>query len=351
MKTSLKTFRHDFTEQMLNFVWHQWCRMGVAGSVTQKPGWVIDPEPLLAFTSEVARHDARMFDQVLDWLATNGHWINTQRLSTLVKQGDIGDTAVVGGIACWMTERDKSAKWRGVSRTFNPPAQKPAEALFHAQPSVSPDLLGPPCPQFQRYGLIRGPIRTREMTQPVNMKDPANVMFKSRAIFGIGIRADVTAYLATANGGHARQIADVLGYNHARVADVLAEMAEAGMVAMHSAGQAKLYRIDREQWRSILVPGRAEALPWVNWRYLTRGLTTLWREVWALDEQRADDYVFSSEARKAMQAAHDDLLNSGIPFAIEDHRAHVAESYLPIFQADIDAIMRLLAGEAGIARA
>jgi hypothetical protein len=285
-----------------------------------------------------------MFDQVLDWLATNGHWMNTQRLSTIVKQGDIGDTAVVGAMASWMTQQDKSAKWRGVSRTFAPPVQKPAEPLFRIQTDTSPDILAKPCPHFQRYGLIRGQIHTRNMTQPVNMQDPANLMFKSRAIFGIGIRADVSAYLATTTGGHARQIADRLGYNHARVSDVLSEMAEAGIVTMHCSGQTKRYQIDREQWRGLLVPNQTNELAWVNWRYLTRGLTILWREVWALDEQRADEYVFSSQARKAMQAAQDDLMNSGLTFSIKDNRGYVAESYLPVFQADIHALLQLLAG-------
>jgi hypothetical protein len=39
------------------------------------------------------------------------------------------------------------------------------------------------------------------MTQSVHMKDPLNVMFKSRAAFGIGIRADVMAYLVSTDGG------------------------------------------------------------------------------------------------------------------------------------------------------
>lgn len=83
MTTSVTKFRNEFTERVQNFIWRQWCQMGVAGSVPEGDQWVIDPEPLLAFTSDVARHDARMFDEVLDWLVTNGHWINTQRLSTI----------------------------------------------------------------------------------------------------------------------------------------------------------------------------------------------------------------------------------------------------------------------------
>ena len=83
---------------------------------------------------------------------------------------------------------------------------------------------------------------------------------------------------------------------------------------------------------------------WVNWRPLARGLTTIWREVWALDDTRADPYVFSSKMRKAMQAARDDLQGSGIHFAIEDDRTHLAEAYVPVFTRDIKGILHGLAG-------
>ena len=52
MTTSVGTFRNEFTEGVLNFVWHQWCRLGVAGSAGQKDPSIIDPEPVLGFTIE-----------------------------------------------------------------------------------------------------------------------------------------------------------------------------------------------------------------------------------------------------------------------------------------------------------
>ena len=116
------------------------------------------------------------------------------------------------------------------------------------------------------------------------------------------------------------------------------------MVSRHVFGQTKRYQIDHEQWQSLLVPNPTDKLAWVNWRYLTRGLTTLWRAILALDAHRADDYVFSSQARKAMQAAQDDIMNSGLALSIKDNRDYVAESYLPVFQEDIHAIMQHLVG-------
>jgi hypothetical protein len=344
MTTSVTTFRNEFSERVLNFVWGQWCQIGVAGSVTRKGQWVIDPEPLLAFTTEVARRDARMFDEVLDWLVTNGRWINTQRLSTIVKQDKVGDTAVLGSIASWMSEQDRSMKWRGMARRMAATPQKRNAALFGAQSGVPAGVAEQPEAHFERYGLLRGPIHTRGMTKAVNMKDPLNVMFKSRAAFGIGIRADVMAYLVTTDGGYARRIAEILGYNHVRVTEVLAGLAEAGMVTVHSAGRTRQYRADREKWQSVLLPERPSVFQWMNWRSLTRGLTTIWREVWALEDTRADAYVFSSKMRKAMQAARDGLQGSGVAFAIEDDQGYLAEAYLPVFIRDIERVLRVLAG-------
>jgi hypothetical protein len=344
MTTSVTTFRNEFSERVLNFVWGQWCQIGAAGSATRKGRWVIDPEPLLAFTTEVARRDARMFDEVLDWLVTNGRWINTQRLSTIVKQDKVGDTAVIGAIASWMSGQDKSMKWRGIMRRMVVIDQKRNEALFGAQSGAPAGVAEQPEAHFERYGLLRGPINTRGMTKAVNMKNTLNVMFKCRAAFGIAIRADVMAYLVATDGGYPRRIADILGYNHMRVTEVLAGMAEAGMVTVHSAGRTRHYRADREQWQSVILPGKSDAPQWLNWRSLTRGLTTIWREVWALDDTRADAYVFSSKMRKAMRTAKDDFLNSGVPVAIEDDKGYLAEAYLPVFVRDIEGIMDHLGG-------
>jgi hypothetical protein len=342
MTTSIVTFRNEFTEGVLNSIWRQWCRMGVAGSVGQKDPWVIDPEPLLAFTTEVARHDARMFDEVMDWLVRNGNWINTQRLSTVVHQDNVGDKAVLGAIASWMAEQDKSMKWRGLAQRTVSAARTPAEPLFHTAKGRAPRPSSAADVHFQRYGLVRDTVRTRGMTQSVNMKDPANIMFKSRAVFGIGIRADVMAYMVTTEGAHPRDMARILGYNHMRVQEVLVGLAEAGVAFVRPVGRAKQYWIDRDKWRSVLVGEQCSTPQWVNWRALTRGLTAIWREARAIEEARADEYIFSSKMRTAMQSARNDLLGSGMGFAIEDDKGYVAEAYLPVFIRDAGSILKIL---------
>jgi len=305
---------------------------------------VIDPECLLAFTTEVARHDARLFDEVLDWVATNGRWINAQRLSTIVERDHVGDAAVVGAVASWMSARDKSAKWRRLaSRAVGAGEQRGVPLFQSSVPSAAQEPKARD-PHFLRYGLLRGPVHARGLTRAVDMKPPENVVFKCRAAFGIGTRADVMAYLVCTDGGHPRRIAEILGYNHVRVTDVLASMAEAGMATMHAVGRTKHYRADRERWRPLFIPDESRAAQWVNWRPLTRGLTTLWREAWALDDTRADAYVVSSKMRQAMRAARDDLQRSGMEFSIEDDQGHVAESYMPVFVRDLQGIMGTMGG-------
>ncbi|MEI8120562.1 MAG: hypothetical protein WCI20_00810 [bacterium] len=342
MMTAINTFRNEFTKGVLDFLWRQWSRAGVAGSAGRKEPCVIDPEPMLAFATEVARRDARMFDEVMDWLATNGNWINTQRLATVMRQDNTGDSAVIGAIASWMVERDKSLKWRGMKQRTLSEAKTPDESLFLSASEITISARGNADAHFHRYGLVRPTVQTRGMTQPVNMKDTANIMFKSRAVFGIGIRADVMAYLMTTEGAHPRDVARTLGYNHMRVQEVLVGLANAGVAFVRPVGRSKHYWINHTLWQTVLMGEQAVLPVWVNWRALTRGLTTIWRAVWALDEARADEYIFSSKMRSVMQAARNDLLGSGMGFVIEDDRGYMAEAYLPVFLRDMGSILKAL---------
>jgi hypothetical protein len=283
-----------------------------------------------------------MFDEVLDWLNTNGHWINTQRLSTILCGDNVGDRAVLGAIASWMADHDKSMKWRGLARRMMPPAQPPPEPLFHSAGRKAGGASENQDPFFMRYGLIREPVQNRHMAQPVNMKDPANIMFRSRAVFGIGMRADVMAYLMTTGGSHPRAIARTLGYNPMRVQEMLGDLADAGIALVRPVGRSRQYRIHRERWRDVLVAGQTNMPQWVNWRALARGLTVISRQLWAIEEARADEYIFSSMMRSAMKSCRDDLQGSDFGFVIEDDKGYVAEEYLPVFFKDMDEILHVM---------
>ncbi|NLF38000.1 hypothetical protein GX586_01055 [bacterium] len=328
MNRLLQTFREGLREMLLDLVWRQWCQMGVSGVVNRRDNWVIDPEALLAFTTQAGRHDARLFDATLDWLVRNGQWINVQRLGSLIEKDKTGCGPVAGAIAAWMMRHDKSAKWHGLAARMLPAMPVTPVALFHSQ-SVESFRSGAEIdPDFSRYGLLRAPVVCRGASQDVDMVQGVNVLFRFRALFGIGIRADVIASILISPGGHARGIAEALAYNPLRVQRVLAGLAEAGFATVHRKGRTKKYEMETERWWKVLMGNEHTPASWIDWRALTRALTRIWRTASAMDAERADDDIVQSELRAALREAHDDLHRTGLQFHLQEAPDQGAQEFV-----------------------
>ena len=67
---------------LLEHLWGQWSALGVAG-YGAADGRIIDPEALLLCSLDQARHDARLFDAILDWCRVNGSLLAIPRLKAL----------------------------------------------------------------------------------------------------------------------------------------------------------------------------------------------------------------------------------------------------------------------------
>ena len=65
MGISLSEFNKTVLEKLLDLLWRQWSAIGVSGYGGSEESKVIDPEALLLLTLTVARHDARLFDEVV----------------------------------------------------------------------------------------------------------------------------------------------------------------------------------------------------------------------------------------------------------------------------------------------
>ncbi len=99
MNPSLGTSRDHLREVLLQFLWRQWSALGVAGYTQTPDPWLIDPEALLLFSLPIARHDPRLFDEIIDWLQLNGSLISLQRLQALSKDHQLGDPTLLLPIA------------------------------------------------------------------------------------------------------------------------------------------------------------------------------------------------------------------------------------------------------------
>ncbi len=114
MNHSLKNTQSKFIDDTLNFLWRQWSAIGVAGHAQTDDDWVIDPEALILVSTVFARHDPRLFDEIVDWLYRHGGLININRLGNIQKQWNIADTAVLCSIAEILTERSALVKWKSI---------------------------------------------------------------------------------------------------------------------------------------------------------------------------------------------------------------------------------------------
>lgn len=338
MSTSLTNLASSLEENLCDFLWREWSTLGITGTSPAETRWIIDPEVLLLLTSEMARHEARLFDEVLDWMRINSRWINTQRLRTLHAKYGIGDARVLSAVARIMIKHDPPAKWRKLSEG-SPRKGELAEPLFRHGYRALLSTVENPDPDFAAFGLIRPIIASRSLSQLVAMKQPCALTFRLRALFGLGMRADILCYLLTHDVAHPSGVAQALGYSQKRVQDTLIEMASSGLVFVRPSGRMKIYWLDHDQWDQFLTSKKTPFPAWVNWPLLARGLTTLWRGIWAIAPDQTDDYVISSKMRTTMRQAQDDLYASGIEFRLENDRDHKAENYLPVFIATIHRIL------------
>ena len=120
MKTSLVAYRADVTSAALDFIVDQWRMLGNTPNPPHEADISVDPEVLIALTTSIGRHDSRVFDGMIDWLACNGQWINVQRLGRIAAEDGIADRAALGATAAWLAARDRSMKWRRLATALRP---------------------------------------------------------------------------------------------------------------------------------------------------------------------------------------------------------------------------------------
>jgi hypothetical protein len=328
-----------FRQRLLDFVWSQWQVLGVAAATSSRLGWFIDPEPLIPFSLELARRDPRVFDEILDWLIRNGHWVNVRRMVSIVNADGVGEPNILRAVAKTVSGRSRGAlRWRSVDSLLSSGGAEPQSLFVIAGRPWG--AVAEPDAVFMEYGLKRSRVATRGMSGEVPMSDPRCAAFLVRSLFGVGARADVVCCLAIRGEGHPSGISRLLGYSQKQVQDTLVAMANSQLVRVRPSGHRKNYRLDEERWWSFLYGDEAPQPEWVDWRALVRGLTALWRGITGTGRETRSDYAAASVARSAMLAARDDLLESGIEFSPADETPYRGEDYLEVFERDLE----LLAG-------
>lgn len=339
MNDSLTNYKEQLIERLLGFLWRQWSTLGVAGHARSDDPWIIDPEALLLFSSTVARHDARLFEEILDWLHRNGSWMNLQRLGTLQKEEQLGDPGVLAAIAEHLAQDSTHHKWKVLIRRADastaPEGQVP-QALFPGIP-----LLGEPDSIFLKRGWQRGPLDRRGMSQAPRPNQPATFLFKLRALFGRQARAEVIAWLLAHDQGHPAEIARQTGYFRRTVQLVLNELAESGHVRAIRIGREKDFSIRASEWLFLLTWDHTGSFPrWITWAPVFKVFTTILATLSqpGIDQrsERFQAVQFRETLDSVLPALHRAGLTTGLTSSPDLRGTALLDSLL----TDIDALLR-----------
>ena len=293
----LNEFRTRLTEYLVHFLWRQWAQLGLASAaVERRDGWVIDPEALWLLSGTFARHDARLFDEILDWLAKHSAFINVPRMRSLARRLNFRSVDAVGAMADVVAHTNSRLHWR-----FSlPGSNHPAESLFLDMAGTSQPDFGEPDPVFLRFGFKRGRVDLRGLSRRFNAVMPECALLRLRALFGTSARAEIALYLLTHEMAHPSLVARETGFSQKNIQDTLVDMCASGIVhAAHLEGRQKMYFMKKEHRGPFL--HQIESAPrWVAWPALFRGLELLADGVARIAATDMSTLLQTSELRQLM---------------------------------------------------
>lgn len=339
MDNSLSGFRDELLDRLLDFLWSQWSALGVSGYSASQERRVIDPEPLLLLSLTVCRYDARLFDEILDWLQVNGAFLNVQRLKGIERQAGFQGKAQLAAVSELLGKRSLYAlKWKGLASSHSHSAEEP---LFFAKDGtplpVPPEL----SPEFEGHGLLRPPIRLRGYSQPFPTQGTATLLLRLRALLGVNSRCELLCLLGAAEEIHPSDIARQTGYFPRTTQLALAEMALSGVVEVRSANREKRYWLKPGVLDDLLRP-EGKPTPWRNWTPLFRALELLWLGVSDPRRKELDPLLLSSELRRLSREIRPLLGEAGCGARLRDDSGYRGEGYTGVFMDDMRDVLAQL---------
>lgn len=243
------------TDALLDLLWRQWHELG-APAARQKSAAtrsIIDPEALVLCSLALVEREPRLADALVSWCATNSAHLSVQRLNNLARDYPVGVPAQLPGLAHVMVKAGQDFRWRSLAGA--------ASSL----PTV----------------LIQ---RAPKQSTAAPLDRPSAFLLRMRAVFGLGLRADIVVFLLRKRDpqeySDAGEIARALGYNRTAVKRTLDVLGAAGALSM-TEGADPGYAIGWSRTYDLL-SREIDGLP--HWKYTHQ--TFLW--VIALLDNRND---------------------------------------------------------------
>ncbi len=332
---SQKDFRKIFLENLIDFLWRQWSALGVLGEAKAEDQWVIDPESLLVFTFKIARYEPRLFDEVMDWLVTNGKWMDIQRLKGILRKQSKETCRLTGAVSEFLSSQGQERKWQNLASLYSKDIPEDIDVLFlniqHMVETVHKDVDS----SFMKFGIHRPVLKPTRKSREVIPNARTTLRFMLRALFGIGSRAECLLYLLTHDGGHPSEIANAIGLSNRGTQDALIELSKSSLVLTRVKGKRKIeYWISQERWWEFFSRGSYEELKrpvWIDWIALYGALSDIWETLEELQKTKSE-YMKSSKLRDAMEVVGNELARSGIDIPPIPGRDVRPENYKTAFE-------------------
>ncbi len=241
---SITLIQENLRDRVLDLAWRQWSSIGLAGT-REVSRTLVDPEALLVASMTLGRRDARLFDEILDWLVKNASLLDLARLRRIARRATCEERRLLTAATHYAAESGGAANLARLLDGLDAQAGEREigeEPLFLSEGEPGRSWTEPDA-AFAAMGFLRSRVELRGMSTKPHFSNPACLRFKARALAGQGSRAEVLTYLLTHDWTHGRLIAERIAYGQAPVAAYLSSLQEAGLADRREEGKKALYRL------------------------------------------------------------------------------------------------------------
>jgi hypothetical protein len=271
-------------EATLDVLWRQWRAIG--GAAAGGPARMqVDPEALCLASLVLQPHEPRLWTTMIDWLRLGAPLVSVQRLRNLAEEFP-GSRDLLSRLAATVVEEGKDARFRALLAGL-------AGARAERRTRIGS------YPPKQRSG---GPA----------LQASVALLLRLRAAFGVGIKADLLAFLL---GQRLRvsvaMAAAALCYSTSAIFRALQDLLTAGFVKSTDQPTAAEYWLDAGPWYPLLGGANAVAY-WGFWREALAYVAAVLG--WEQDARRRvlSEYARATSLRKVAEHHEADLVRAGL---------------------------------------
>ncbi len=243
MKALPTNFNIIFNETVLNYLWELWTSIGLGSHSIPKINYIIDPESLLIFSSNIARYDARLFDEIIDWLILNGKYINIQKLKIKLITYPSDNSKIIGAIAKLVFSYTKDSRWKSIIPLKC--SENEIQSLFYLTNGKPIPVFSEKDQFFSEYGIKRNKFKPTGNSNPVP-KNYSSLKLILRSVFGCNLRADILSEMLIQDNLTTSQLSDITGLSWPAIKDIIDDFILNGLVTCNSIKRHKYLSLNQK---------------------------------------------------------------------------------------------------------